>query len=158
MRRMFLAALIMIAGLASACGGDGVDQVVASAEPSATEAEGAGAAGGTSMTASCMETYSIEALKKRDYAFDGTIKSIRLDPADGPAVAEFTVTKWFKGGEGTTAERKGSFSGMTSAGSTDRKIGDRLLVAGDDNFAWDCGFTQSYDAEVAADWESALGG
>jgi hypothetical protein len=30
------------------------------------------------------------------------------------------------------------------------------LVAGDGSFAWSCGFTQPYDASVAADWKAAL--
>jgi hypothetical protein len=29
-------------------------------------------------------------------------------------------------------------------------------VAGDDDFVWECGFTQPYDAEVAADWDERL--
>ena len=156
MRRMLVAALIGVAGLAAACGQDGVDQVAASAEPSAADAQVADPAGGTSMAASCVDTYSIETLKARDYAFDGTITSIEPDAADGPDVAVFTVAKWFKGGDGATAERKGTFSAMTSAGGSERKVGDRLLVAGDDDFVWDCGFTQTYDAEVAAEWEGAF--
>lgn len=130
MRRMVVAVLLGLAALVTACGDGSADRVAASAEPSATDGEGGDTIGGTSMAASCVETYSIDALKQRDYAFDGTIKSIEPDAADGPDTAVFTVTKWFKGGEGTTAERKGTFSVMTSAGGTERKVDDRLLVAG----------------------------
>ena len=37
-------------------------------------------------------------------------------------------------------------------------VGHRYLVAGDDHFAWACGFTQAYDAAVAAQWSAALAG
>jgi hypothetical protein len=156
MRRMVVAALIGIAVVTSACGGEDAERVAASPEPSATETDRTAPEGGTSMAASCVETYSLDALKNRDYALDGTIKSIQPGAADGPDTAVFTVAKWFKGGEGATAERKGTFSSMTSAGGSERKVGDRLLVAGDDDFVWDCGFTQPYDAQVAADWDSAF--
>jgi hypothetical protein len=31
------------------------------------------------------------------------------------------------------------------------------LVAGDDEFVWECGFTQPYSEDVAAEWEETLG-
>jgi hypothetical protein len=31
-----------------------------------------------------------------------------------------------------------------------------LLVAGDDGFAWSCGFTQPYDRVVAACWAAVF--
>lgn len=145
MREILALSLIALWTLGAACGQDS-RPIAASQTP----------AGNTS-SASCVETYSLETLAERDYAFDGTITSIKSG-ADGSDAAVFDVEKWFKGGEGRTATRKGSFSSITSAGGEVRKVGDRLLVAGDDDFAWDCGFTQPYDAEVAADWSATLEG
>ena len=36
--------------------------------------------------------------------------------------------------------------------------GERYLVAGDATCVWACGFTQLWDAAVAAQWSAALGG
>jgi hypothetical protein len=103
--------------------------------------------------------YSLENLKKRTYAFDGTIKSIEPDPADGPDKITFTVGQWFKGGSGAEAVRQAyGFQVVTSAGGSPHETGQHLLVAGDDEFVWECGFTQAYDAGVAADWKSTLAG
>jgi hypothetical protein len=44
---------------------------------------------------------------------------------------------------------------ITSAGGPSLAEGQRYLVAGDDTFIWACGFTQPYEAAVAADWEEA---
>ena len=145
--------------LAAGCGNDpeaATRDVSASAAPTSGRQS---AAGGTQMTAgSCVEQYSIETLSNRDFAFDGVVREIQPDPADGPDSVAFEVTTWFKGGTGDTAAKKayGFGGGMTTAGGASHTVGDRLLVAGDEDFLWECGFTQSYDAEVAADWEAAL--
>jgi hypothetical protein len=47
---------------------------------------------------------------------------------------------------------------ITSSGGPNLIVGERYLVAGDDRFAWACGYTQPYDAVVAAEWAAALGG
>jgi len=36
--------------------------------------------------------------------------------------------------------------------------GTRQLVAGDGGFAWGCGFTQPYDADLADQWNEELDG
>lgn len=153
MRRTLALVFVAMGALSSACGQE--TPPATSQEPG--PAQDANSPGGSSVAASCVETYSLETLAERDYAFDGTIESIEPGP-DGSDAAVFDVEEWFKGGEGATATRRGSFSSLTSAGGEDRNVGDRLLVAGDDDFAWDCGFTQPYDAEVAADWSGILEG
>ena len=56
-----------------------------------------------------------------------------------------------------TLRGAGVLGGMTSAGpSAPLEPGTRLLVAGDGGFAWACGFTQTYDPAVAADWATAF--
>jgi hypothetical protein len=143
MRRIVLFGMPLIAAMFVACGGeDPIEQ----AQP-------------TMSAGSCVEQYSIETLKNRDYAFDGTIKSITPDPADGPDTVVFEVGTWFTGGSGADATKRayGFGGGMTtSVGGAAHEVGDRLLVAGDEDFVWECGFTQPYDADVAADWDEAL--
>jgi hypothetical protein len=101
-------------------------------------------------------------LKKRDYAFDGTLRSFDAAATGAeepkPQHIVFEVHKWFKGGEGAEATRRAYGFGMiTSAGGTPHAVGERLLVAGDEDFIWECGFTQPYDGSVAANWERAFG-
>jgi hypothetical protein len=101
---------------------------------------------------SCVETYDLETLLSRDFAFDGTVTSINGDEVAfevaetfiGDAVASVTLTA-----EGMTG------SSVTSSGVPSLRPGQRYLVAGDDRFAWACGFTQPYDAAVAAQWAEA---
>ena len=124
---------------------------VAQESPSAGEPEGDTAS--STSTASCVEQYSLETLAKRDYAFDGTVKSIEPATDDGPDKINFTVRTWYRGDDGLEVTRRAyGFGAVTSAGGEQHKVGDRLLVAGDEDFVWECGFTQSYDAKVAQDW------
>lgn len=109
-------------------------------------------------SASCVEQYSEQTLTKRDYAFDGTVDAIEPGAEDAPDEVTIDVHKWFKGGSGPEASRRAfGFTGVTSAGGSPHVVGERLLVAGDDDYIWECGFTQPYDASVASDWENAFG-
>jgi hypothetical protein len=129
---------------------------VARSSPEARSPDGDTASSTT--TGSCVEQYSLETLKKRDYAFDGTIT--KIDPAadaeDETAQADrvtFDVNVSYKGVAGENAVRRAyGFTAVTSAGGAPHEVGQRLLVAGDDDFVWECGFTQPYDSKVAADW------
>ena len=131
-----------------------------SSEPEAAPTSHPSADGSTStMLASCVERYSLETLENRDYAFDGTVMAIEPGQAaaDQADRVTFDVTEWFKGGSGSSAIRQAhGFAAVTSAGGSPHRVGERLLVAGDDDFVWECGFTQRYDAEVAADWDERL--
>ena len=101
---------------------------------------------------SCVETYSLEALAKRDFAFAGTVAAIEGDEVT------FDINQSFSGSLGDTATLTAigmTGPSITSAGGPSLAEGQRYLVAGDDTFAWACGFTQPYDADVAADWEEA---
>jgi hypothetical protein len=138
----------------AACGSDSRPE---SAGGDVATTTGGGAA------ASCVETYNLDNLKKRDFAFDGTVKSVRsADDSSGREVATadrvtFEVREWFKGGSsGEITLQAYGFGGTTSAGGEPRKIGDRLLVAGDEDYLWECGFTQGYDEEVAESWRRTL--
>jgi hypothetical protein len=114
---------------------------------------GAPGAGPNPGIGSCVATYSISTLAARDFAFDGTVAAI-----DGDQVT-FRVGQAFKGnaGDEVTLTATGmTGTAVTSAGGPTLAVGGRYLVAGDDTFAWARGFTQTYDAGVAADWAGAL--
>jgi hypothetical protein len=119
----------------------------------ATPTPGASPTTGGGGMASCIEQYSLDALKRRTFAFDGTVASISGDEVT------FTVRDTYRGAAGATVTL--TATGMTgttssSAGGPTLSVGERYLVAGDDRFVWGCGFTQPYDAGVAAAWADAL--
>ena len=103
--------------------------------------------------AQCVETYSLETLRKRGFAFDGTVTTI-----DGDDVT-FAVNAAYRGasgGEVTLTAMGMTGVSITSAGGPNLQVGGRYLVAGDDRFVWACGFTQAYDGDTAAAWAEAL--
>lgn len=106
-------------------------------------------------SAACVEQYSPTTLANRSFAFDGTVSAI-----DGEQVT-FTVGTAYRGAAGgtITLDAPGmTGTAITSAGGPNLAVGERYLVAGDDQFVWACGYTQPYDAAVAAEWAAALGG
>ncbi len=107
-------------------------------------------------SASCVEPYAGPAsITDRTLAFDGTVSAI-----DGDKVT-FTVNQAYRGADGASiildaAGMTGTT--ITSAGGPNLAVGERYLVAGDDHFAWSCGYTQPYDSQLAAQWQAASGG
>ena len=105
-------------------------------------------------TAMCVEQYSLDTLKHRGFAFDGTVTSLSGDEVTFSVGERYlgsfgaTVTLTATGMTGTT---------ITSAGGPNLVVGERYLAAGDDHFVWACGFTQPYDASVAAQWKQSTG-
>lgn len=160
-RTLAAAAAVIVLALAGGAvalvgGGDGEP---ATTTQVALETTTSTSAGGGPITpggaASCVEHYSLETLQRREAAFDATVVSVEGD------VITFRVNEWYRGGEGDSTTRRGAdvVGAITSAGpSVSLEPGTRLLVAGDDDFAWSCGFTQPYDADVAAQWAGALRG
>ncbi len=101
---------------------------------------------------SCVESYSLETLANRGLAFDGTVTAV-----EGEQVS-FAVNEAFAGiiSETVTLTASGmTGTAITSAGGPNLAVGERYLVAGEDDFAWACGFTQPYDPDMAADWAEA---
>lgn len=106
-------------------------------------------------SAMCVEQYSLASLGNRAFAFEGTVTAIA-----GERVT-FSVGTAFRGVDGNTVTLDApgmTGTAITSAGGPNLVIGGRYLVAGESTFAWACGFTQPYDASVAATWSAALGG
>ena len=137
---------------------------------------------GSATSGSCVEVYSVETLKNRSFAFDGTITAVEPRPdtamggygeGEGPTMpwATFKVNRWYKGGSGGEAgvwlrgaQIGGTDAPVTSGRSITAEVGTRLLVAGEpigvgdapeEWIAWLCGFTQPYTPEAAAAWETA---
>lgn len=115
-----------------------------------------GAAGESSVT-SCVESYDLDTLGNREYAFDGTVESV-----DGNDMT-FTVNEWFSAttvdGEAATVtlDHQGLSGMLFGPEGPTFDPGTRVLVAGDGGFVWSCGFTQLYDEAVAGQWRTALG-
>jgi hypothetical protein len=135
------------------CGRTSPEAAPKPSAPTAAPAQGST----TTTTGSCVERYSLDNLEKRDYAFDGTVREIKPGSEDQPDRVTFDVKRWYKRGQNTSATFKAyGFTATTSAGGSPHEIGERLLVAGDDDYVWECGFTQPYDASVASEWETAF--
>ena len=101
----------------------------------------------------CVESYSLETLGHRTFAFDGTVVAVDGDRAT------FRVESAFKGietGEVTLTATGMTGGGITPGGGISLVPEERYLVSGDAIFAWGCGFTQPYDPAIAAEWASAL--
>ena len=146
--------VVLVGGTAALTSGDSAPRQEATATTTVDDPGEAVTPGGTS-TGSCVEVYDLEALKRREFAFDGTITTV-----EGDAVV-FTVHEWFRGGSQAEVRMNGAqaMSGLTSAGAgVGFDPGTRLLVAGDGGFVWSCGFTQPFDAEIAEAWATALRG
>lgn len=107
---------------------------------------------GGSAAASCAVTYSLTTLTERDHAFAGTVTAI-----DGDAIT-FEVQESYRGDRDGTVTLAGGtlLAGITADSGPPLAVGDRVLVAGDGEFAWGCGFTQGHDEQVAAAWRDAL--
>jgi hypothetical protein len=112
---------------------------------------------------SCVERYSVDALASRGYAFEGVITDVAgpadpgsPDPADQTTTLTFDVVRWFWGGSGPSAVRR-TYSLASSAGELEGSIGARLLVAGDEDFVWSCGFTQPATEAARSDYRAAAG-
>jgi hypothetical protein len=106
-------------------------------------------------TAACVDRYDLESLRRRTFAFDGTVLTFQGDQVT------FAVNEAFHGvvDDRITLEAQGmSGTVISSAGGPTLVVGQRYLVAGDARFVWACGFTQEYDPAVAAEWRAALDG
>jgi hypothetical protein len=102
---------------------------------------------------SCVETFSPATLAARDFAFDGTVTAVNGDDVT------FAVNDAFTGElDASVTLRAVGMAGasVTSVGGPTLTVGSRYLVAGDDGFAWACGFTRPYSEASAAEWAEAL--
>jgi hypothetical protein len=109
----------------------------------------------------CVEQYSPATLEHRSYAFEGVISDVQgpadpdsPDPADLTTTITFDVVRWFWGGSGSEASRR-TYALASSAGELDGSVGARLLVSGDEDYIWACGFTQPATEQGRSEFEAA---
>ena len=108
---------------------------------------------GGPVTALCVETYDLDTLRDRDFAFDGTVQAISGDSVT------FMVNESYRGLDSASVTLSAvgmAGTTITSAGGPSITQGQRYLIAGDDGFVWACGFSQPYQPEIAARWARAL--
>jgi hypothetical protein len=105
--------------------------------------------------AMCIQ-FTEQMLLDQTYAFDGTLVSANADGTN----ARFEVHRWYKGGEGdsVTLSAEGLLleHSVALVGAS-LQIGERYLVSGTDGFVWACGFTVTYDTELANHWAELFG-
>jgi hypothetical protein len=113
---------------------------------------------------SCVERYSPRTLENRSYAFEGVITDVQgsadpngPDPGLSTTTVTFDVDRWFWGGTDARTSRR-TYAFASSAGDLDGSIGARLLVSGDEDFIWACGFTQPATDQGRAEFEAAAAG
>lgn len=142
---------LLIAGLIISGQGGSHDMSTMSGADGSTPATMASDAGSTG-PASCVETYDLQSLTGRDLAFDGSVQTTVGDEVT------FVVNRWYWGGNmpSITLNGASTLTAVTSGGAPLRvEPGERLLVAGDDGFAWSCGFTQPFQPSLARSWAAA---
>lgn len=103
--------------------------------------------------AMCIQ-YDEALLLEQEVAFDGT-----LVETDGRR-ATFTVHRWFKGGEGDeiTLDAEGLVGGGSVALiGVGLEEGTRYLVSGSGGFVWACGYTVTFDTDLADHWAELFG-
>lgn len=143
--RAALAALALIMVVTAACG----DDDAAAEQVSGGEPLGGGSA------ADCM-VYDEAVLLGQEAAFDGTLVS--ADEATDTAV--FEVHQWFRGGEGTTVTLQAGGLLRTDAQAlvgTALAVGERYLISSTEGVVWACGYSVTYDSELAAEWAELFG-
>lgn len=128
------------------------------------------------VAASCVAMYSPAELRKRTFAFDGTVVKIVEQPdRPGPGsvyLLTLQVHEWFKPAEGAGTVTALTFNPPEGSGHQvsvdfpDYAVGSRLLITGEprwggpnplqDAVAWGCGFSRAYSAADAGAWRKVL--
>ncbi len=163
------AAVVIGATQLSSLSGDTAAPVVTGSSSTAASGSPVGGHGplSNSEAVTCVDQYSPEAVTRRSFAFDGTVRSIGPGTSNGSegsslglAVVTFDVNQWFLGGTQTTVTVD-----MGKPGDEDPtySVGTRLLVAGEprwggfdplaDAITWDsCGYVRYWDQQTAQEW------
>lgn len=122
--------------------------------------------------ASCVESYSPEAVQDRGFALDGVVVDIGPSVSDRGNDGDLNLTgvtlevqEWFVGGEGAEVEVDLQTIGdETAEQDLPFDVGTRLLVSGeprwggaplDSPIAWGCGFSRYHDQATATAWRES---
>lgn len=106
-------------------------------------------------SAACIEVYTPATLGNRDFAFDGTVTGIDSGTDELGVRVTFDVNRLYIGELGSSVTLTATGVGPDSEGGPGLNVGDRLLISGDEDFMWTCGFSRTWSADMAAEWESA---
>ena len=99
--------------------------------------------------------FSMEELRARDFAFDGTVTAIN------GTQATFAVNDGLWGvADGTSITLAadlmvGEPEVVALEGGPVLVVGERYLITGDETFAWSCGWSRVYDEATAAEAAAA---
>lgn len=142
-RRSLAALLLALAATAAACGADAAEEPITGGEPLGSAA------------ADCL-AYDEATLLAQELAFDGTLVAAS---ADGEQ-ATFEVHNWFRGGD--AAEVVLEAGGLLRAEAqalvgTALEVGERYLISSRDGVVWACGYSVTYDSDLAAEWAELFG-
>lgn len=105
--------------------------------------------------AACIEVYTPANLGNRDFAFDGTVTGIDQGADDLAVRVTFEINRVYLGDLGSSVTLTASGVGPDSEGGPGLAVGDRLLISGDEDFMWTCGFSRTWSADMADEWDSA---
>jgi hypothetical protein len=116
----------------------------------------------------CVNTFSLDKLAAREFAFDGTVMQV-IPPADpldveagDPYLVVIDIKRWYKGGSGPSVTLKtyGIMPDPTvpDDGPLSIESGNRILAAGEDGFLWSCGFTKPFNLANEDVFKQAFGG
>ncbi|MGI8616485.1 MAG: hypothetical protein ACR2L4_06865 [Actinomycetota bacterium] len=115
----------------------------------------------TRTTASCLEQYGPQTLQARSWAFEGVITAIdgpldasADDPGGSPTSVTLEVVRWFWGGSEEEVSLR-TYTSPSSAAEVEKSLGARLLLAGEEDFLWACGFTRPYAQERLQEFQAA---
>lgn len=166
--RRGVVAVILATVVAVSCGGSdsrsegASDALDAKAElstspsvpPPVDEVAPAGMSASPSAAEKCLEVYGPESLARRTFAFEGDVITATSPADNGPGQVKFSVRRWYHGGTGgEVVLRAWGVGSVSSEPMFPVSPGTRLLVTGEDDFAWGCGFTQPWTPEAAREWE-----
>jgi hypothetical protein len=109
----------------------------------------------------CVEQYSPSTLQNRSWAFEGVITAAEgpadptgEDPGQGTSTVTFDVDRWFWGGPGEQISLR-TYASPSSVGDVDDSVGAHLLVSGEEDFLWSCGFTKPFTEVALGEFEAA---
>jgi hypothetical protein len=112
----------------------------------------------------CVEQYSADTLPNRDYAFEGVVAAVDPpansdpDPGGSATTVTFDVQRWFWGGTEDRVSLKTYAVPPVSTEAVEASIGAHVLVSGDAEFFWSCGFTKPFSEGAAGEFEAAAAG
>jgi hypothetical protein len=109
----------------------------------------------------CVEQYSPSTLQNRSWAFEGVITNVEgpadppgEDPGQGTSTVTFDVHRWFWGGSEEQISLR-TYASPSSVGDIEASVDAHLLVSGEEDFLWSCGFTKPFTEVALGEFDAA---